>query len=67
MNSDEIKKMQEVASRLTREYSLRYMEENKEKIDAKMQKIEQEEIRQEQFALEELSEEERDNAFMVLS
>ena len=32
-----------------------------------MQKIEQEEIRQEQFALEELSEEERDNAFMVLS
>ena len=67
MNSDDIKKMQEVASRLTREYSLRYMEENKEKIDAKMQKIEQEEIRQEQFALEELSEEERDNAFMVLS
>ena len=57
MNSDDIKKMQEVASRLTREYSLRYMEENKEKIDAKMQKIEQ----------EELSEEERDNAFMVLS
>ena len=67
MNSDDIKKMQEVASRLTREYSLRYMEENKEKIDAKMKKIEQEEIRQEQFALEELSEEERDNAFMVLS
>ena len=63
MNSDDIKKMQEVASRLTREYSLRYMEENKEKIDAKMQKIEQEEIRQEQFALEEISE----NAFMVLS
>ena len=32
-----------------------------------MQKIEQEEIRQEQFALEELSEEEREDAFMVLS
>lgn len=67
MNPDDIKKMQEVASRNTQEHHLKFMEENKEKIDAEMQKIKQEAIRQEQFALEELSEEERENAFMVLS
>lgn len=67
MNPDDIKKMQEIASKSNREHYLKYMEENREKIDAEMQKIEQEEIKQEQFALEELSEEERENAFMVLS
>lgn len=67
MNPDDIKKMQEVASRNTQEHRWKFMAENKEKIDAEMQKIEQEAIRQEQFALEELSEEEREKAFMVLS
>lgn len=64
MSPDDIKKMQEVASRNTKEHRLKFMKEN---IRAEMQKIEQEEIRQEQFALQELSEEERKNAFMVLS
>lgn len=67
MSLDDIKKMQEVASRNTKEHRLKFMKENEENIRVEMQKIEQEEIRQEQFALQELSEEERKNAFMVLS
>lgn len=67
MNPDDIKKLQEVASRNTQEHHLKFMEENKEKIDAEMEKIRQEEIKQEELALEELSEEEREDAFMVLS
>ena len=46
MNPEDIKKMQEVASRNTQEHHLKFMEE---------------------LALEELSEEEREDAFMVLS
>ncbi len=67
MNPNDVEKLQEVSSRVTREHSLKFMEKNKEKIDAEMQKLIQSGLKEEQLALEELSEEEREDAFMVLS
>ena len=58
MNHEDIKKMQEVSSRLTREKSL--------ELKDKMKELRQQEIEQEKMLLEELSEEEREEAFMVL-
>ena len=66
MNHEDIKKMQEVSSRLTREKSLELKDEMKEDIDAKMKELRQQGIKQEKMGLEELSEEEREEAFMVL-
>ena len=66
MNHEDIKKMQEVSSRLTREKSLELMDKMKEDIGAKMKELRQQEIEQEKMLLEELSEEEREEAFMVL-
>ena len=58
--------MQEVSSRLTREKSLELKDKMKEDIDAKMKELRQQGIKQEKMGLEELSEEEREEAFMVL-
>ena len=66
MNHEDIKKMQEVSSRLTREKSLELKDKMKEDIDAKMKELRQQGIKQEKMGLEELSEEEREEAFMVL-
>lgn len=66
MKPDDIKKMQEVASRLTREESLKMVNERKEIIDSKMEEIKQQEIEQDKIFLEELSDEEREEVFMVL-
>jgi len=66
MNHEDIKKMQEVSSRLTREKSLELMDKMKEDIGAKMKELRQQEIEQEKMLLEELLEEEREEAFMVL-
>lgn len=54
MNYEDIKKMQEVSSRLTREKSLELMNKMKEDIDAKMKELRQQEIEQEKMFLEEL-------------
>ena len=66
MNHEDIKKMQEVSSRLTREKSLELKDKMKEDIDAKMKELRQQGTKQEKMGLEELSEEEREEAFMVL-
>lgn len=66
MNHDDIKKMQEVASRLTERKTLKVIEKRQEELDAKMRELRQQEIEQEKMLLEELLEEEREEAFMVL-
>lgn len=66
MNHDDIKKMQEVASRLTKRKTLEVIEKRQEELDAKMRELRQQEIEQEKMLLEELLEEEREEAFMVL-
>lgn len=66
MNSDELRKMREVTSQMTREKSLQMTNERKKIIDAEMEKIRQRELEQDQIFLEELSDEERDEVFMVL-
>jgi len=66
MNHDDIKKMQEVASRLTERKTLEVIEKRQEELDAKMRELRQEEIEQAKMLLEELLEEEREEAFMVL-
>ena len=66
MNHEDIKKMQEVSKRLTREKSFELKDKMKEDIDAKMKELRQQGIKQEKMGLEELSEEEREEAFMVL-
>lgn len=60
MNHDDIKKMQEVASRLTREII------DDDNLDAKMEGLRQKEIEQDKMYLEELSDEEHEEVFMVL-
>lgn len=58
--------MQEVASRLTERKTLEVIEKRQEELDAKMRELRQQEIEQEKMLLEELLEEEREEAFMVL-
>lgn len=66
MKPEDIQKMQEVASRSTKEQHLKWMSNHGEEIDAKMQELRQQGMKEEEELLRELPEEAREEAFMVL-
>ena len=66
MNSEDIKKMQEVSARLTKEQSLKWISNNKSIIDSKMEELRQQEKKESDMLLEELSDEEKEEIFMIL-
>ena len=66
MNSEDIKKMQEVSARLTKEQSLKWISNNKSIIDSKMEELRQQEKKESDMLLEELSDEEKEEIFMKL-
>lgn len=66
MKPVDIQKMQEVASRSTKEQYLKWMSDHGEEIDAKMKEIRQQGMTEEKELLKELPKEAREEVFMVL-
>ncbi len=61
-----IKKMQQVSSRLTEDQRLKWMHDNEKFIDAEMKKLRQQRKAEDEMFLKELPDEIREEVFMIL-